>query len=52
MEANKRREMLIKKAEERKRIEKHINKRYKQQKAEASIMLQVYQALGYVATSF
>jgi len=52
MKTNKRHEELLRKAEEKKRIEENRRKRYNQQRAEASLMLQVYEILGYVATSF
>ena len=47
--ANKRRDEILKKIEERIRTQKLIRKRYKQQVAEAEIILQINSILGYVA---
>jgi len=49
---DKRRKEILEKAEEKIRIERQRKKRYNRERAEASIMLQVYEILGYVATSF
>ena len=48
MKAKERREELLKKIKEKKRLRKHREKRYKQAQVEASLMLEVYKTLGYV----
>ncbi len=52
MDTNKRLKDAREKSELKKRIEQQRKKRYNRDRAEASIMLQVYEILGYVATSF
>ena len=42
----------IKKNLERVREKRYNKERYKQERAEAQIMLQVYSALGYIAIDF
>ena len=52
MDSNKRRKEILEKAEGKRRIEKQRKKRYNRERAEASLMIQVNEILGYVATSF